>query len=131
MINLVVCVCVCVRHVQFKNKCFWSLSPLSLKCVKNILKSLIMLVLSIGRNNGKVFHFRIQRSLIGAYFVSDKISFATLEELIRYYQNNSRSLGVHLDEPCAQQVGVCVYQPTLSHTYTLWIPFTIQLFCGW
>ncbi|XP_041701920.1 tyrosine-protein kinase SRK3 [Coregonus clupeaformis] len=56
-----------------------------------------------GRNDGKVFHFRIQRSSIGAYFVSDKISFATLGELIRYYQNNSRSLGVTLDEPCAQQ----------------------------
>ncbi|XP_064812959.1 tyrosine-protein kinase Srms-like isoform X2 [Oncorhynchus masou masou] len=55
------------------------------------------------RNYGKVFHFRIQRSLIGAYFVSDKISFATLGELIQYYQNNSRSLGVSLDEPCAQQ----------------------------
>ncbi|XP_052338068.1 tyrosine-protein kinase Srms-like isoform X2 [Oncorhynchus keta] len=55
------------------------------------------------RNDGKVFHFRIQRSLIGAYFVSVKISFATLGELIQYYQKNSRSLGVPLDEPCAQQ----------------------------
>lgn len=67
---------------------------------------------STARNIGKVFHFRIQRSLIGAYFVSDKISFATLGELIRYYQNNSRSLGVPLDEPCAQQV--CI--PPRSHT---------------
>lgn len=50
-------------------------------------------------------HFRIQRSSIGAYFVSDKISFATLGELISYYQRNNRSLGVLLQEPCAQQVG--------------------------
>lgn len=75
---------------------------------------------STARNIGKVFHFRIQRSLIGAYFVSDKISFATLGELIRYYQNNSRSLGVPLDEPCAQQVCVCVcvYTNQLSLTHT-------------
>ncbi|KAG8003029.1 Tyrosine-protein kinase FRK, partial [Nibea albiflora] len=32
------------------------------------------------RSEGKVYHFRIQRSTIGAYFVSDKISFATLGE---------------------------------------------------
>lgn len=51
-----------------------------------------------------MFHFRIQRSSIGAYFVSDKISFATLGELISYYQKNNRSLGVLLEEPCAQQV---------------------------
>lgn len=55
-----------------------------------------------------MFHFRIQRSSIGAYFVSDKISFATLGELISYYQKNNRSLGVLLEEPCAQQVG-CHY----------------------
>ncbi|GLD47012.1 tyrosine-protein kinase SRK3-like protein [Lates japonicus] len=55
------------------------------------------------RSEGKVYHFRIQRSTIGAYFVSDKISFATLGELISYYQKNPRSLGVPLDEPCAQQ----------------------------
>lgn len=52
-----------------------------------------------------MFHFRIQRSSIGAYFVSEKISFATLGELISYYQRNNRSLGVLLEEPCAQQVG--------------------------
>uniref|UniRef100_A0A672HQU6 Tyrosine-protein kinase n=1 Tax=Salarias fasciatus TaxID=181472 RepID=A0A672HQU6_SALFA len=52
---------------------------------------------------GKVFHFRIQRSAIGAYFVSDKISFGTLGELVSYYQKNHRSLGVLLQEPCAQQ----------------------------
>lgn len=56
------------------------------------------------RSEGKVYHFRIQRSSIGAYFVSDKISFATLAELISYYQRNHRSLGVLLKEPCAQQV---------------------------
>ncbi|CAF88761.1 unnamed protein product, partial [Tetraodon nigroviridis] len=55
------------------------------------------------RSEGKVFHFRIQRSSIGAYFVSDRISFATLGELISYYQRNNRSLGVLLEEPCAQQ----------------------------
>ncbi|XP_069573500.1 tyrosine-protein kinase Srms isoform X2 [Brachyistius frenatus] len=55
------------------------------------------------RSEGKVYHFRIQRSSIGAYFVSDKISFATLGELISYYQKNPRSLGVLLEEPCAQQ----------------------------
>lgn len=56
------------------------------------------------RSEGKVYHFRIQRSTIGAYFVSDKLSFATLGELISYYQKNPRSLGVLLVEPCAQQV---------------------------
>ncbi|XP_056451191.1 tyrosine-protein kinase Srms [Gadus chalcogrammus] len=55
------------------------------------------------RSEGKVYHFRIQRSSIGAYFVSDKLSFGTLGELINYYQNNSRSLGVPLGLPCAQQ----------------------------
>ncbi|XP_048839220.1 tyrosine-protein kinase Srms [Brienomyrus brachyistius] len=55
------------------------------------------------RNEGKVFHFRIHRSTIGAYYVSDKISFATLDELVCYYQNNSKSLGVPLVLPCAQQ----------------------------
>ncbi|XP_056129564.1 tyrosine-protein kinase Srms [Lampris incognitus] len=55
------------------------------------------------RSDGKVFHFRIQRSAIGAYFISEKISFTTLGELITYYQKNSRSLGVPLDEPCAQK----------------------------
>lgn len=55
------------------------------------------------RSEGKLFHFRIQRSSIGAYFVSDKLSFGTLGELIGYYQNNSRSLGVKLGPPCAQQ----------------------------
>ncbi|XP_039878756.1 tyrosine-protein kinase Srms isoform X2 [Simochromis diagramma] len=55
------------------------------------------------RSEGKVFHFRVQRSSIGAYLISDKISFATLGELIAYYQKNSRSLGVLLEEPCAQQ----------------------------
>ncbi|XP_040917278.1 tyrosine-protein kinase Srms [Toxotes jaculatrix] len=55
------------------------------------------------RSEGKVYHFRIQRSTIGAYFVSDKISFATLGELISYYQKTPRSLGVVLEEPCAQQ----------------------------
>ncbi|TMS00888.1 Tyrosine-protein kinase Srms, partial [Larimichthys crocea] len=55
------------------------------------------------RSEGKVYHFRIQRSTIGAYFVSDKVSFATLGELISYYQKNPRSLGVLLEEPCAQQ----------------------------
>lgn len=63
------------------------------------------------RSEGKVYHFRIQRSTIGAYFVSDKVSFATLGELISYYQKNPRSLGVPLEEPCAQQVG-------LRHTKT-------------
>ncbi|XP_060794044.1 tyrosine-protein kinase Srms isoform X2 [Neoarius graeffei] len=55
------------------------------------------------RSETTVFHFRIQRSSVGAYFVSDKISFATLDELIRYYQNNPRSLGCPLDQPCVQQ----------------------------
>ncbi|XP_034027663.1 tyrosine-protein kinase Srms [Thalassophryne amazonica] len=55
------------------------------------------------RSEGKVYHYRIQRSIIGAYFVSDKISFATLGELISYYQKNSHNLGVLLGEPCAQQ----------------------------
>ncbi|KAK0140511.1 Tyrosine-protein kinase Srms [Merluccius polli] len=55
------------------------------------------------RSEGKLFHFRIQRSSIGAYFVSDKLSFGTLGELIGYYQNNSKSLGVALGQPCAQQ----------------------------
>ncbi|KAG5281847.1 hypothetical protein AALO_G00049450 [Alosa alosa] len=55
------------------------------------------------RNEGQVYHFRIRRSAIGAYFVSDKISFATLDELIRYYQSNSKSLGCPLDQPCVQQ----------------------------
>ncbi|KAM4571352.1 tyrosine-protein kinase Srms [Fundulus diaphanus] len=55
------------------------------------------------RSEGKVCHFRVQRSVIGAYFVSDKISFATLGELISYYQKNPRSLGLNLVEPCAQQ----------------------------
>ncbi|XP_037832779.1 tyrosine-protein kinase Srms-like isoform X2 [Kryptolebias marmoratus] len=55
------------------------------------------------RSEGKVFHFRIQRSVIGAYFVSDKLSFATLGELISYYQRNPRSLGVNLVDPCIQQ----------------------------
>uniref|UniRef100_A0A3Q2CJ59 non-specific protein-tyrosine kinase n=2 Tax=Cyprinodon variegatus TaxID=28743 RepID=A0A3Q2CJ59_CYPVA len=55
------------------------------------------------RSEGKIFHFRIQRSVIGAYFISDKISFATLGELISHYQKNPRSLGVNLMEPCAQQ----------------------------
>ncbi|KAJ4934015.1 hypothetical protein JOQ06_006823 [Pogonophryne albipinna] len=55
------------------------------------------------RSEGKVYHFRIQRSIIGAYFVSDKVSFGTLGELISYYQKNPRSLGVPLEEPCAQQ----------------------------
>lgn len=57
------------------------------------------------RSEGKVYHFRIQRSSIGAYFVSDKISFGTLGELISYYQKNPRCLGLLLVEPCAQQVG--------------------------
>ncbi|XP_014866250.1 PREDICTED: tyrosine-protein kinase HCK [Poecilia mexicana] len=55
------------------------------------------------RSEGKVFHFRVQRSVIGAYFVSDQLSFATLGELVSYYQKNPRSLGVNLAEPCAQQ----------------------------
>ncbi|KAJ0036194.1 hypothetical protein NQD34_004871 [Periophthalmus magnuspinnatus] len=55
------------------------------------------------RSEGKVFHFRIQRSVIGAYLVSEKISFATLGELISYYQKNPRSLGVLLQDPCVQQ----------------------------
>uniref|UniRef100_A0A3B5BK14 non-specific protein-tyrosine kinase n=1 Tax=Stegastes partitus TaxID=144197 RepID=A0A3B5BK14_9TELE len=55
------------------------------------------------RSEGKVYHFRIQRSSIGAYFVSDKVSFGTLGELVSYYQKNPRSLGVPLEEPCAQQ----------------------------
>uniref|UniRef100_A0A672HRT8 Tyrosine-protein kinase n=1 Tax=Salarias fasciatus TaxID=181472 RepID=A0A672HRT8_SALFA len=54
------------------------------------------------RSEGKVFHFRIQRSAIGAYFVSDKISFGTLGELVSYYQKNHRSLGVLLQEPCRE-----------------------------
>ncbi|KAL1021354.1 hypothetical protein UPYG_G00012190 [Umbra pygmaea] len=54
------------------------------------------------RNDGKVIHFRIQRSTIGAYFISDKLSFSTLGELIQYYQKNPRTLGVPLGEPCAQ-----------------------------
>uniref|UniRef100_A0A1A8L551 non-specific protein-tyrosine kinase n=2 Tax=Nothobranchius pienaari TaxID=704102 RepID=A0A1A8L551_9TELE len=45
----------------------------------------------------------IQRSVIGAYLVTDKISFATLGELISYYQKNPRTLGVTLLEPCVQQ----------------------------
>ncbi len=56
------------------------------------------------RSENSVFHFRIRRSPIGAYFVSDKISFGTLDELIRYFQQNSRSLGCPLDQPCEQQV---------------------------
>ncbi|KAK5624094.1 hypothetical protein CRENBAI_015010 [Crenichthys baileyi] len=55
------------------------------------------------RSEGKVFHFRIQRSVIGAYFFSDKLSFATLGELISYYQKNPHNLGVNLVKPCAQQ----------------------------
>ncbi|KAF5903430.1 tyrosine-protein kinase SRK3-like, partial [Clarias magur] len=55
------------------------------------------------RSETNVFHFRIQRSSVGAYFVSDKISFATLDELIRYYQNNPKILGCPLDQPCVQQ----------------------------
>ncbi|KAM6925456.1 tyrosine-protein kinase Srms-like [Xenentodon cancila] len=55
------------------------------------------------RSEGKVYHYRIQRSTIGAYFVSDKISFSTLGELISYHQKNPQSLGVQLVEPCSQQ----------------------------
>ncbi|XP_037102164.1 tyrosine-protein kinase Srms isoform X2 [Syngnathus acus] len=55
------------------------------------------------RSDGKVIHFRVQRSSIGAYFVSDKVSFGTLGELVSYYQKNPRSLGVLLTEPCVQQ----------------------------
>ncbi|XP_008285866.1 tyrosine-protein kinase Srms [Stegastes partitus] len=61
------------------------------------------LLLLKSRSEGKVYHFRIQRSSIGAYFVSDKVSFGTLGELVSYYQKNPRSLGVPLEEPCAQQ----------------------------
>lgn len=68
------------------------------------------------RSEGKVYHFRIQRSSIGAYFVSDKISFATLGELVSYYQKNPRSLGVVLEEPCAQQVG---YKCVQKHKWFL------------
>lgn len=67
------------------------------------------------RSEGKVFHFRVQRSVIGAYFVSDKLSFATLGELISYYQKNPRSLGVSLVEPCAQQVGYCLLFTPLAN----------------
>ncbi|XP_035511900.1 LOW QUALITY PROTEIN: tyrosine-protein kinase Srms-like [Morone saxatilis] len=52
---------------------------------------------------GRCYHFRIQRSTIGAYFVSDKLSFGTLGELISLLQKNPRSLAVLLEEPCAQQ----------------------------
>ncbi|XP_028849491.1 tyrosine-protein kinase Srms [Denticeps clupeoides] len=55
------------------------------------------------RNEGHVYHFRIHRSTIGAYCISDKISFSTLDELIRYYQNNNRILGCPLDQPCVQK----------------------------
>ncbi|XP_029104077.1 tyrosine-protein kinase Srms [Scleropages formosus] len=55
------------------------------------------------RNESKVLHFRIQRSSIGSYYVSYKISFATLDELVGYYQKNYKSLGVPLVLPCAQQ----------------------------
>ena len=68
------------------------------------------------RSEAKVFHFRIQRSVIGAYFVSDKVSFATLGELIKFYQNNSKSLGVPLEQPCTQKVGFSPH--THIHTYT-------------
>ncbi|XP_061113994.1 tyrosine-protein kinase Srms [Conger conger] len=54
------------------------------------------------RNEGKVFHFRVHRSSIGAYFVSDKVSFGTLEELVRHYQTHFKSLGVPLGQPCTQ-----------------------------
>ncbi|KAG5838593.1 hypothetical protein ANANG_G00225260 [Anguilla anguilla] len=54
------------------------------------------------RNDGKVFHFRVHRTSIGAYYVSDKVSFATLEELVRHYQTHFKSLGVPLVQPCAQ-----------------------------
>uniref|UniRef100_A0A3Q4H572 Tyrosine-protein kinase n=1 Tax=Neolamprologus brichardi TaxID=32507 RepID=A0A3Q4H572_NEOBR len=71
------------------------------------------------RSEGKVFHFRVQRSSIGAYFISDKISFSTLGELIAYYQKNSRSLGVLLEEPCAQQVGLKQTSFSLCRRYFL------------
>ncbi|XP_077369766.1 tyrosine-protein kinase Srms [Festucalex cinctus] len=55
------------------------------------------------RSEGKVLHFRIQRTTFGAYFVSDKICFATLGELVSHYQKNPRSFSVPLAEPCVQQ----------------------------
>ncbi|KAL4655351.1 tyrosine-protein kinase SRK3-like [Arapaima gigas] len=55
------------------------------------------------RNESKVLHFRIQRSSVGSYYVSDKIAFATLNELVTYYQKNYKSLGAPLVLPCTQQ----------------------------
>ncbi|XP_066558444.1 tyrosine-protein kinase Srms isoform X2 [Amia ocellicauda] len=52
---------------------------------------------------GQVCHFRIRRTSIGAYYVSDKLQFATLKELICYYQTNWKSLGVPLSQPCKEK----------------------------
>uniref|UniRef100_W5MD10 Tyrosine-protein kinase n=1 Tax=Lepisosteus oculatus TaxID=7918 RepID=W5MD10_LEPOC len=55
------------------------------------------------RNEGKVQHFRVYRSPYGAYYVSNKKQFATLEELICHYQANCKSLGVPFTQACVQQ----------------------------
>ncbi|MEQ2162855.1 hypothetical protein GOODEAATRI_024232 [Goodea atripinnis] len=82
--------------------------PTSRGCLQNRSitgkQGLMMSGVGSTRSEGKVFHFRIQRSVIGAYFFSDKLSFATLGELISYYQKNPHNLGVNLVKPCAQQV---------------------------
>ncbi|TRY84744.1 hypothetical protein DNTS_027433 [Danionella cerebrum] len=68
------------------------------------------LLLSSQNKTGS-FLVRISESHSDEYTISvifshrsiSKISFGTLDELIRYYQTNSRSLGCQLDQPCVQQ----------------------------
>ena len=114
------CLCLCWRiKALWAAQSIWKV-PIYPYTVYTIIHIHIHIIIPCAaRSEGKVYHFRIQRSSIGAYFVSDKLSFGTLGELINYYQNNSRSLGVPLGLPCAQQVGYAH-----AHAHTCMRPWT-------
>lgn len=52
------------------------------------------------RNCSRVQHYLIRRLCTGSFYVSRRVAFENIQELVEYYQQHSDGLSVHLKLPC-------------------------------
>ena len=52
------------------------------------------------RDRERVRHYRIKRLENGTFFVTRRVTFETIQDLVAYYTNQSDGLCVHLVQPC-------------------------------
>ena len=52
------------------------------------------------RDREKVKHYRIKRLENGTFFVTRRVAFETISDLVAYYQQQADGLSVNLIHPC-------------------------------